>query len=117
MRQPNLKPIKDKLTPAEFALYEAEQAGALPLLRNLSATHPSGLNAELEESWFCYIVSIATLYRGQGASWAELLTAGHTAFIVCLVRYAEWPGEFNRWASWWIKCGIMRTLPRNGDLG
>ena len=116
MRQLKLTPLKDKLTPAEFAAYEAEQAEALPLLRSLSATHPSGLDAELEESWFCYIVSIATLYRGQGASWAELLTAGHTAFIECLVRYAERPGEFNRWASWWIRQGIAMTLPGKGVL-
>lgn len=116
MRQLKLTPIKDRLSPVEFAIYEAEQAGALPLLRSLSATHPLGLDAEQEEALFRFIVSVARQYRNQGASWAELLTASHTALAGYLVRYAEWPGEFDKWAGWWIRQGIVRTLPGKGRL-
>lgn len=116
MRQLKLLPIKDKFTPAEFATYEAEQAGALPLLRNLSAWQPLAIDAVREETWFRCIVSVATQHRNQGATWVELLTAGYTALAECRVHYAERPSEFNKWAAWWIRQGIARTLPGNGDL-
>lgn len=113
MRQLKLLPLQDKLTPAEFATYKAEQAGALPLLQNLSVARPPWLDAEQEEAWFRTIISIATQHRNQGASWAELLTAGYAALAECWIRYAERPGEFDRWAAWWIRQGIVRTLPGN----
>ncbi len=113
MRQLKLTPIKDRLTPAEFAIYEAEQAEAIPLLRSLSTAYPLGLDAVQEEFLFRYIVSVAVQYRNQGASWVELLITGHAALVGCLVRHAERPGEFDRWASWWIRQGIVRTSSRD----
>ena len=111
MRQLKFTPIKDRLTPAEFTIYETEQAEALPLLRSLSAAQPLGTSAAQEEAWFRFIISIATQYRNQGANWAELLTTGYTALAKCWIRYAEQPGEFDRWTTWWIRQGIVRTLP------
>ena len=116
MRQLKLIPIKDRLTPAEFASSEAEQAGALPLLQNLSAAQPLGLDERQEKAWFRCIISVATQHRNQGTNWAELLTAGYTALAECRVRHAKRPSEFDRWAAWWIRQGIVRILPGNRAL-
>lgn len=116
MRQ--LKISKQLTDPA----WEAEDVTALPFLRQLAAARPLGLEPT-DDGWLRYICSVATLHRGQGASWEALLTAGYTALADCYERHAAIRPDFadttaeyerrhspNRWAAWWVQQGILKVI-------
>lgn len=84
--------------------WPADQARALPLLHSLAAEQPLPLAPADAERLLRFIVAMATQYRGQGASWETLLTAGFNAAAECLAR----PGREADYLAWWVRQGMTK---------
>ena len=82
MRQ--LKMTKQHTCPA----WVAENANALQFLRQLAAARPLGLEP-ISNDCLRFLVSLAKQYRGQGAPWESLLTAGYEALADGYDHYAK----------------------------
>lgn len=112
-----MRPLKfapqHKLTTATIAEYEADQAQALPLLRSLAATRPLGVS---EEKHFRLLISVATQYRGQGVSWAELLTAGYEALEENLAQHDGQSEKVADHLAWWVREKILNNLQKKYNI-
>ena len=91
--------------------WETDRAQALPLLRALSEAQPLACGEAEEAAYLGYIIAVAAQYRGQGASWAELLTAGHAALVRHFTYYAGRPEGVGRFLAWAVRQGILQALP------